>query len=93
MREAREESGLTDLRHWPTPTPALAQVAIVSVNAVPGEPAHRHGDLRYLLATDRPEDVAPEVEGVPLRWVTVPEARALADPGLDRLLDVVERSW
>jgi 8-oxo-dGTP pyrophosphatase MutT (NUDIX family) len=93
LREAREETALVDLRHWPTPDPVLAQVAVVPVSAVAAEPAHEHGDLRYLLATDRPGDVPPEVEGVPLRWVTVPEAREVADAGLGRLLDVADRSW
>jgi 8-oxo-dGTP pyrophosphatase MutT (NUDIX family) len=93
LREAREETGLVDLRHWPTPEPALAQVAIVPVRAVPSEPAHEHGDLRYLLATERPDDVAPEVEGVPLRWVSIDEAHVDADAGLIRLLDVAARSW
>jgi 8-oxo-dGTP pyrophosphatase MutT (NUDIX family) len=92
-REAREETALTDLRHWPGPEPTLAQVTIVSVNAVPTEPAHEHGDLRYLLATEHPDDVPPEVEGVPLRWVSIDEARDVADRGLGRLLDVADRSW
>jgi len=56
------------------------------VVAAKGEPAHEHADLRYLLATDRPDDVPAEVEGVPLRWLTVEEAVAVADPGLERLL-------
>jgi 8-oxo-dGTP pyrophosphatase MutT (NUDIX family) len=90
-REAVEETGLPDLRHWPAPEPALAQVAIVTVNAVGGEDAHEHGDLRYLLATSRPEDLPAEVEGVPLRWVSVDEARAVADEGLGRLLDLAAR--
>ncbi|MCU1484525.1 MAG: hypothetical protein JWN67_1271 [Actinomycetia bacterium] len=86
LREAEEETGLTDLRPWPGPDPALFQVTVVPVVAAKGEPAHEHADLRYLLATDRPDDVPAEVEGVPLRWCSVEEAVALADPGLERLL-------
>ena len=84
LREAEEETALHDLR--PFPDRSLFQVAIVPVNAAAGEPAHEHADLRYLLATDRPDDVPPTVEGVPLRWCSVDEALALADPGLARLL-------
>jgi 8-oxo-dGTP pyrophosphatase MutT (NUDIX family) len=84
LREAEEETALTDLRPWPECR--LLQVAIVPVTAAGGEPAHEHADLRYLLATDRPDDVPPEVEGVPLRWCAVDEALALADAGLARLL-------
>lgn len=92
LREAREETAAPDLRPWPGPEPALAQVAIVEVTAVGDDPAHRHGDLRYLLATDRPDEVPPVVEGVPLRWCTLTQAREVADEGLARLLDAAERS-
>jgi 8-oxo-dGTP pyrophosphatase MutT (NUDIX family) len=85
-REAEEETGLTDLRPWPGPQPSLFQVTVVPVVAAKREPAHEHADLRYLLATDRPEDGPPEREGVPLRWCSVEEAVTLADPGLERLL-------
>ena len=86
VREAEEETGLTDLRPWPGETSSLFQVAVVPVVAAKGEPAHEHADLRFLLATDRPADVPPELEGVPLRWCTVAEAIDLADAGLERLL-------
>jgi 8-oxo-dGTP pyrophosphatase MutT (NUDIX family) len=86
LREVGEETGLTDVRPWPDDTPSLFQVTVVPVSAVKDEPAHEHADLRYLLATDRPEDVPPEVEGVPLRWLGLEEAVALADAGLERLL-------
>jgi len=82
-REAEEETGLTDLRLLGD---GLLQVTIVPVNAVGDEPAHEHADLRYLLATDRPHDVPPEREGVPLRWFTLAEALEVADDGLARLL-------
>lgn len=89
-REAEEETTLTDLRPWPGPEPRLFQVTVVPVSPSPREPAHEHADLRYVLATDRPEDVPPVVEDVPLRWCTVAEAIDLADPGLERLLRAYE---
>lgn len=83
VREAEEETGLTDLRPV---ADGLLQVTIVPVNAVGDEAAHEHADLRYLLATDRPGDVPPEREGVPLRWFTLAEALEVADAGLEKLL-------
>lgn len=84
LREAQEETLLPDLR--PYPERALFQVTVVPVVAAKDEPAHEHADLRYLLATDQPDALPPEVEGVPLRWYSVDDAVAVADPGLERLL-------
>ena len=86
IREATEETALDDLAPWPGPEPRLAQVVIVDVVAAGGEPAHEHADLRYLLATARPDAVPPEVEDVPLRWCTVADALAVADEGLAYLV-------
>jgi 8-oxo-dGTP pyrophosphatase MutT (NUDIX family) len=86
LREAEEETGLTDLQPWPTLERALFQAAIVEVAPAPGESGHEHADLRYLLATDHPEQVLPELEGVPLRWLDIDAALELADAGLERLL-------
>ena len=47
LREAREESGLTDLEPWPDAE--LWQVAIVSVPANSEEPAHEHADVRFIF--------------------------------------------
>ena len=71
-REAREESALTDLRPWPDAE--LWQVAIVNVPANSKEPAHQHADLRFLLATDEPDQARAETPGNPLRWLPVAEA-------------------
>ena len=72
LREAREESSLTDLRPWPDAE--LWQVAVVSVPANSKEPAHQHADLRFLLATADPDAARPETPGNPLRWLPVAEA-------------------
>ena len=80
QREAAEETGLSDLIPWPDHgRPTLVQAVIVSVPAGRGEPAHEHGDLRYLLATDRPDDARPEHDGAHLRWLSIDEAQALTD--------------
>jgi 8-oxo-dGTP pyrophosphatase MutT (NUDIX family) len=71
LREAAEETGLTDLRLL---TPDPVQIVVVPVPARPDEPAHEHADIRYALATDRPDDVAPESPGAAVRWLTLHEA-------------------
>jgi 8-oxo-dGTP pyrophosphatase MutT (NUDIX family) len=75
LREAREETGLTDLFPWPDA--AIRHVAMCAVPPGKGEPAHEHADLRYFLATRDPGSVRPETPGASLRWLTVDEARSL----------------
>jgi 8-oxo-dGTP pyrophosphatase MutT (NUDIX family) len=91
-REALEETGLTDLQAWPDPAkPAIIHVAVVPVPAANDEPAHNHADVRYVLATARPDDAVPERPSAPLRWVHVAEARDLVGPdNLRTTLDRVE---
>jgi 8-oxo-dGTP pyrophosphatase MutT (NUDIX family) len=72
LREGREETGLTDLRPWPTA--ALRHVAVVSVPGNAGEAAHEHADLRFVRATATPDEARPEKPTAPLRWLTLPEA-------------------
>ena len=75
LREAREETGLADLAPWPDGS--LRHVAVCHVSASGRDPEHEHADLRYLLATDSPDAIAPEDERSPLRWLTVDGAREL----------------
>jgi 8-oxo-dGTP pyrophosphatase MutT (NUDIX family) len=79
VREAREETGLTDLAPWPDRgAPTLVHVVVVPVPAGGGEPPHEHADLRYLLATDAPDAVVPESAAARLRWVPVDDAGSVA---------------
>ena len=87
LREAREETGLTDLEPWPDA--ALRQVVVVAVPAGRGEPAHEHADLRFLLATQTPEAIRAESPEAPLRWLSLPQARELAAE--DNLRDLFPR--
>jgi 8-oxo-dGTP pyrophosphatase MutT (NUDIX family) len=75
LREAAEETGLTDLVPWPDES--LRHAVICQVRASGTEPAHEHADLRYILATGRPETVTPEHRHAPLRWLSVAQAREL----------------
>jgi 8-oxo-dGTP pyrophosphatase MutT (NUDIX family) len=76
LREAAEETGLTDLVPWPDAS--LCHVAVCHVRASATEPQHEHADLRYVLATRDPDAVTPERDDSPLRWLAFDEARALA---------------
>jgi 8-oxo-dGTP pyrophosphatase MutT (NUDIX family) len=91
LREAREETGLTDLVPWPdADRPIPVHVAIVPVPARGDEPAHHHGDVRYLLATDRPDEAAPEDGTAALQWLPLDEAIALT--GEDNVRITLQRA-
>ncbi len=75
LREAREETGLTDLVAWPDAR--LRQVTVVAVPASAAEPAHEHADLRFLLATSDPAGARAESPDAPLRWLSPSGALAL----------------
>jgi 8-oxo-dGTP pyrophosphatase MutT (NUDIX family) len=72
LREAQEETGLPDLRPWPSP--ALRHLVIVPVAAGRGEPEHEHADLRFALATEQPDEIRPERPDAQLRWLTADAA-------------------
>ncbi len=88
LREAREETGLSDLMPWPDER--LQHAVVCHVRASGAEPEHEHGDLRYFLATGRPDLVAPENEQSPLRWLTFGQARALV--GANNLAETLDRA-
>jgi len=72
LREAAEETGLTDLVPWPDEQ--LRHLVIVNVPAGKGEPAHEHADLRFFMATRIPDAATAENAGAPLRWLSIAEA-------------------
>jgi 8-oxo-dGTP pyrophosphatase MutT (NUDIX family) len=74
-REAVEETGLADLRALaPEYERRPVQIVIVPVPASGDEPEHEHADVRYLLATDHPDDATPETHAARLRWSSIDEA-------------------
>jgi 8-oxo-dGTP pyrophosphatase MutT (NUDIX family) len=90
MREAQEETGLTDLQSWPeSARPLLLQVVIVPVPAGRGEPSHEHADLRYLLASSSPRTAAPESNAARIRWLALEEA--MAETSEDNLRECLRR--
>jgi 8-oxo-dGTP pyrophosphatase MutT (NUDIX family) len=72
LREAGEETGLTDLAPWPDRQ--LRHLAIVGVPAAGDEPAHEHADLRFFLATRAPGAARAEKPDAPLRWLSPRDA-------------------
>jgi 8-oxo-dGTP pyrophosphatase MutT (NUDIX family) len=85
-REAEEETGLADLS--PLGRPGPVQIAVVDVPAGRDGPAHRHADIRYLLATAHPGSAVAEDGRSPLRWLPINEAVDLtAEANLRVLLE------
>lgn len=87
LREAAEETGLTDLTPWPDA--AMRHAVICDVRPSATEPEHQHADLRFILATQQPNAIVPENDLSPLRWLTVDEALALA--GANNLSQTLNR--
>jgi 8-oxo-dGTP pyrophosphatase MutT (NUDIX family) len=74
LREAREESGLTNL------VPALAGIYDVDIHEIPArgvEPAHLHYDLRFVFFADPAEPLHLSDESHALAWVRLDAVRAL----------------
>lgn len=90
LREAGEETGLTDLTPWPDGR--LRHVAIVGVPAAGDEPAHEHADLRFVFATRAPGTARAEEPDAPLRWLSPRDAyTATSEPNLRETLSRVRR--
>jgi 8-oxo-dGTP pyrophosphatase MutT (NUDIX family) len=90
LREACEETGLTDLEPWPDAE--IRHVVIVSVPANSREPAHEHADVRFVLSTRTPDAARAESPGAPLRWLSQSAAHeATSEANLRETLFRVER--
>jgi len=92
LREAREETGLERLELHPE-APRPLDVDVHEIPARPGEPAHQHLDLRYLVLAPRHEPLRrAAAEASQLRWFAWDELKALdLDPGLLRALQKARR--
>ena len=87
LREAREETGIEGLALHPE-APRPLDLDVHPIPARPGEPAHDHLDLRYLVvAPEGASAVRSAEETSDLRWLAWDELEALGlDPGLRRAL-------
>jgi len=89
MREAREESGLTDLAFHPSlldesGDPILLDVDVHRIRRSGDQPAHLHHDLRFLLSTRAPYLIRRSDEAEDLKWATMDDVRRLCDAGIKR---------
>lgn len=76
LREAREESGISDLRFAQLPaTPFDIDAHIIPARG--DRPEHWHLDLRYLVYTDTPDQAALSAESHEIRWFTIAETEHL----------------
>jgi 8-oxo-dGTP pyrophosphatase MutT (NUDIX family) len=75
-REAREESGLQDLRLL---TPHIFDVDIHAIPARKNEPEHFHYDIRYAFQADRHAELTVSRESRELAWVALNEIEALTN--------------
>ena len=65
LREAREESGLTELA---VPSEEPLDVDVHPIPASGDEPAHLHYDVRYLLVAAPRQELHPSEESTALQW-------------------------
>jgi len=87
LREAGEESGLTDLKAT-TETPVDLDIHLIPARK--DEPEHWHYDVRYVFIAPHPEKIQVSPESLSLKWVGPNEAYALArEPALHRMFDLV----
>lgn len=88
LREATEESGLTDLRFHPGIGRRPLDIDVHRIPARRHEPAHDHLDIRYALYTAQPEAIAITDESEALRWFDLDAVEALGvDAAVVRVLD------
>lgn len=88
LREATEESGITDLHL----SPNLAAVHVHSVTCSLGVPT-RHLDLQFIATAAPGAAIAISDESLDLRWWPIDQLPDGTDAGLIRLVDAARRRW
>jgi len=92
LREAREESGLTDLVFHPAQMPRLLDVDVHVIPERKTNPEHYHLDFRYVFLTCTPHRIVVSSESQSLEWYSIEEAMRLdIDPALSRALGKLKR--
>lgn len=85
LREAREESGLTEIR------PLSSRIFDIDVHLIPArgdEPAHYHYDVRFALLADHRAPLVVSSESKALRWMPIEQLPRLVDEAsLLRMMD------
>ncbi len=90
LREGAEESGLSDLVFL---SPGILDLDVHVIPTRPGQPAHRHHDVRYALATESPGAIRRDAaESLDLGWFSLEEAeRLMNEKGATRALAKLRR--
>jgi 8-oxo-dGTP pyrophosphatase MutT (NUDIX family) len=83
LREASEETGLSDLGFAKGTCDRPVQIVILPVPAHGNENAHEHADIRYVLVSNQPDRTRPESSAAKLRWM--PFVTAGAEVGEENL--------
>lgn len=93
LREASEETGLTDLRHHPhTKIPKPIDFDIHVIPQHKNRPEHLHLDIRYMLITSEPHKLnPPDGESKDFLWADYREILNPSDPSDATLLDYALR--
>lgn len=87
LREAEEESGLSDLLI----EPAIFDLDAHRIPARGAEPEHTHWDVRFVVRCQGTEEFSVSAESLDLAWV--PVAKLLADAGVDESMQRMARKW
>jgi 8-oxo-dGTP pyrophosphatase MutT (NUDIX family) len=87
LREAGEESGLGGLQV----DPAIFDLDRHLIPARPGEPAHWHYDVRYVVRAGKDEAFVGNGESLALAWRSI--AALAADPDSDTSLRRMSQRW
>lgn len=91
MKEAEEESGLTDFSH------VGHGIFDIDIHLIPerkGEPAHFHYDVRYVLRANGCLDFTVSEESHDLRWVKLDGVKTLtSEPSMMRMVAKWSRQW
>ncbi len=87
LREASEESGLTDLAI----VPEIYDIDAHLIPARGSEPAHTHWDVRFVLRCRGSENFSVSAESLALAWVPIIEV--LRDGGADPSLRRMAAKW
>ncbi len=94
LREAREETGLPDLAHFPSgAAPKPIDYDVHTIPEVDDFPAHLHLDFRYALVTNKPDALAPASgESTRFRWLSFAEALSRSDAIDDSLRRLLRKA-
>lgn len=80
LREAREESGLQDLRFaYAADAPVPIDLDVHPIPARAGEPAHDHHDVRFVLVAAPGQTIFASDESTALEWFAMDDLEQIAD--------------